>query len=149
MVEKIKNEDCYVKLSDCSNIVLKGNTEEIVNIATLKKDCVNKISLEYTAYIDISEYKSNVPIILQFFKKYICSNYLYPIGDEYSIFPGINFSSIRIMICDKDLNNGEFEYLIKAKNNSTVELDIVKLLYGYLLLIIESSKELGEDICGV
>lgn len=146
MTEKIKNKNCYVKCSDCSNIVLEGNSEKIINRVSLKKSCVKKVSLEYTAYIDVSEYRSSLPINFQFYKKYICSDYLYPIGDEYSIFPGINFSSIRIMICDKDLSDGEYKYLVKAKNNSTDTIDIVRLLDGYLLLIVESLSEVGEDI---
>lgn len=146
MTDKIKNQNCYVKCSDCSNIVLEGNSEKIISIVSLKNSCVKKVSLEYTAYIDVSEYRSSLPIIFQFYKKYICSNYLYPIGGEYSIFPGINFSSIRIMICDKDLGKVEYKYLIKAKNNSTDTVDIVKLLDGYLLLTIESLNEIGETI---
>lgn len=50
------------------------------------------------------------------------------------------------MMCDKDLSNGEVKYLIKIKNNSTEELDIVRVLDGYLLLIVESSKEIEEDL---
>lgn len=146
MTNKIKNRDCYVKCSDCSNIKLEGNSEKIANIATLKEKCVKKVSLEYTGYIDISGYRTDIPITFQFFKRYACSDYLYPIGGEYLFFPGINFSSIKIMMCDKDLSNGEVKYLIKIKNNSTEELDIVRVLDGYLLLIVESSKGIEEDL---
>lgn len=91
--------------------------------------------------MDISDYKTDTPVAFQFFKRYICSDFLYPIGDEYLIFPGINFSSIKIMVCDKDLNNEDFEYLIIIKNNSTDPLNVVKLLYGYLLLTAEFYKK--------
>ena len=49
------------------------------------------------------------------------------------------------MVCDKDLNNEDFEYLIIIKNNSTDRLNVVKLLYGYLLLTAELKKRI-EDI---
>lgn len=137
MKEIVKKGKCYIKCSDCSNLILEGGTEKIANILCLKEKCAKKVSVEYTAYMDISDYRTDTPVTFQFFKRYICSDYLYPIGDEYLIFPGINYSSVKIMVCDEDLNNENYEYLLIVKNNSTDVLNVVKLLYGYLLLTVE------------
>ena len=141
MKRNMRDGDCYIKCSYCSNVVLEGGSQKNANILRLKEKCIKKVSIEYTAYMDISDYKTDTPVAFQFFKRYICSDFLYPIGDEYLIFPGINFSSIKIMVCDKDLNNEDFEYLIIIKNNSTDPLNVVKLLYGYLLLTAEFYKK--------
>lgn len=137
MKGKIEKGDCYIKCSECSNLILEGNSEKVANILSLREKCIRKVSIEYTTYMDISEYRVDTPVIFQFFKRYICSDILYPIGDEYLIFPGINFSSIKLMVCDEDLNNEDYEYLMIIRNNSNDETNVVKLLYGYLLLIVE------------
>lgn len=137
MKKIIKKGDCYIKCSDCSNLILEGGAEKIANILCLKEKSAKKVSIEYTAYMDISDYRIDTPVTFQFFKRYICSDFLYPIGDEYLIFSGINYSSVKIMVCDEDLNNENYEYLLIVRNNSTDILNVVKLLYGYLLLNVE------------
>lgn len=141
MIKEEYNKKLYIKCSGYSSTVVEGGNSKISSFIKLKNICSNEISIQYTAYLDISNYRVDIPIVFNLYKRYKCSlNYL-QVGDSYLAFPGINFSSLKFTICDKDLINDDIEYFVEVKNNSIFVEDTVKILDVYLAVIFKSDLE--------
>ena len=141
MIKEEYNKELYIKCSGYSSIEVEGGNSKISSFIKLKNACSDEISLQYTAYLDISNYRVNIPIVFNLYKRYKCSlNYL-QVGDSYLAFPGINFLSLKFTICDKDIINKDVEYFVEVKNNSTFVEDTVKILDSYLAIIFKSNLE--------
>ena len=141
MIKKEDNKKLYIKCSGYSSIEVQGGNSKISSFIRLRSICSDEISVQYTAYLDISNYRVNTPIVFNLYKRYKFSFNFLPVGDSYLAFPGVNFSSLKFIICDKDLINGDVEYFVEVKNNSAFVEDTIKILDSYLAVIFKSDLE--------
>ena len=141
MIKKEDNKKLYIKCSGYSSIEVQGGNSKISSFIRLRSICSDEISVQYTAYLDISNYRVNTPIVFNLYKRYKFSFDFLQVGDSYLAFPGVNFSSLKFIICDKDLINGDVEYFVEVKNNSAFVEDTIKILDSYLAVIFKSDLE--------
>ena len=141
MIKEEYNKKLYIKCSGYSSIEVEGGNSKISSFIKLKNACSDEISLQYTAYLDISNYRVATPIVFKLYKRYKDFPNFLQVGNSYLAYPGISFSSLKFTICDKDIINKDVEYFVEIKNNSTFVEDIVKVSEVYLAVIFESNLE--------
>lgn len=141
MIKEEYNKKLYIKCSGYSSIEVEGGNSKISSFIKLKNVCSDEISVQYTAYLDISNYRVNIPVEFNLYKRYKGFSNFSQVGTSYLAFPGINFSSLKFTICDKDIINKDVEYFVEVRNNSTFVEDIVKVSDVYLAVIFESNLE--------
>lgn len=141
MIKEEYSKELYIKCSGYSSIEVEGGGSKISSFIKLRNICSNEISVQYTAYLDISNYRVDTPIVFNLYKRYKCFSDFLQIGASYLAFPGIAFSSLKFTICDKDLINEDVEYFVEIKNNSAFVEDTVKVSDVYLAVIFESNLE--------
>lgn len=145
MIKEECNKELYIKCSGYSSIEVEGGNSKISSFIKLKNVCSDEISVKYTVYLDISNYRVNIPIVFNLYKRYKDFSNFSQVGNSYLAFPGISFSSLKFTICDKDIMNKEVEYFVEVKNNSTFVEDTIKVLDSYLAVILKSNLEVRRN----
>lgn len=144
MIKEEYSKKLYIKCGGYSSTEVEGGSSKISSFIKLKNICSDEISIQYTAYLDISNYRIDTPIVFNLYKRYkFFPDFL--LVDSYLAFPGINFSSLKFIVCDKDLINKDVEYLVEIENNSTFIEDIVKVSDVYLAVIFKNNLKGREN----
>lgn len=141
MIKEEYNKELYIKCSGYSSIEVDGGNSKISSFIKLKNVCSDEISVQYTAYLDISNYRVVTPIVFKLYKRYKYSLNFSQVGNSYLAYSGISFTSLKFTICDKDIINKDVEYFVEVENNSTFVEDTVKILDSYLAVIFKSNLE--------
>lgn len=145
MIKEEYNKELYIKCSGYSSIEVEGGNSKISSFINLKNTCSDEISIQYTAYLDISYYRVGNPIVFNLYKRYREFSNFIQVGSSYLAFPGVNFISLKFIICDKNIINEDVEYFVEVENNSAFTEDIVKVSDVYLALIFKNNFKGRKD----